>query len=177
MQREKELDKLAKKADDLAQKVGDSTKPADPKDKDALKNLQKELEKELEKAKDDIATSNNPHLFSGSEPENLRADLNDVLKDVEKGLQKDPNTAGEVAQEAKRLADEIRDTKDKVADFHQGLPLKVKEQSDLADQVAKALPETAKYPCPSFFPFLPFPAQSAQSGPPNNNNKANQRQT
>jgi len=44
-EREKELQDVAKKAEDLAKKVGDGSKPVDPKDEQALKDLQKELEK------------------------------------------------------------------------------------------------------------------------------------
>jgi len=135
-------------ADDLAKKVGDAAKPADQKDKDALRDLEKALEKELGKANADISTDKNPHLFSGVDPENLRSDLNDMLGDIEKELNKDPKDprpAAEVAKEARRLADDAKDAKNKIADFRQDLPEDVKEKSKLADKIAKDLPAAAKF--------------------------------
>jgi len=83
--------------------------------------------------------------------------LNDKLGDVEKALHKehagnkDPLPAADAAKEARRLADDARDAKDKIGDFRQGLPEKVKEKSALADQIAKDLPAAAKF---DFFLFL-----------------------
>jgi len=49
-----------------------------------------------------------------------------------------------VSDEARKLADDIRDAKDKVGDLRQSLPKRAQEQGQLADQIARDLPKAAK---------------------------------
>jgi len=133
-ERLKELDELAKKNDALKKKLGPAG-PYEPGFVEEADDNREELRDIASKALKDVNPDLNVNVFGTEKGDELRRDLGDRAFGPK--VEVTPNNAKE---ETNQLGDDVKNLRDKLQAYKDGLDDTVKKNSDIADQIAKAIP-------------------------------------